>query len=255
MDFFKKTPIIDLWSYLSSTSKTIVMYGMGNGADKILNVCQKYNVEIADFFASDGFVRGHSFHGKRVLSFSEIKEKYGRENLIILLSFGSSLPDVLSLFKSINQECELYAPDVPVCGENIFTLDFFKENQEKILKLLVKYLKCGKEYEQEENKQPSMSFTQDEGYIKASFMSDYHIDLDKDTLHWWEFYDDLVGLTDNCILNRVRRVREEPLKGKKGEELHRWQEAKKAVALKVEKTKREKELDEYWEHLLNQKGE
>lgn len=133
MDFFKKTPIIDLWSYLSSTSKTIVMYGMGNGADKILNVCQKYNVEIADFFASDGFVRGHSFHGKRVLSFSEIKEKYKKEDLIILLSFGSSLPDVLSIFKSINAEYELYAPDVPVCGDNIFTLDFFNKNQEKIL--------------------------------------------------------------------------------------------------------------------------
>lgn len=135
MDLLKKIPNIDLWQYLSATNKTVVMYGMGNGADKILDVCQKYNIEIADFFASDGFVRGHSFHGKRVLSFSEIKEKYGRENLIILLSFGSSLPDVLSLFKSINQECELYAPDVPVCGENIFTLDFFKENQEKILKV------------------------------------------------------------------------------------------------------------------------
>ena len=122
-------------------------------------------------------------------------------------------------------------------------------SEEKLKEAEKKYI------EQEENKQPSMSFTQDEGYIKASFMSDYHIDLDKDNLHWWEFYDDLVGLTDNCILNRVRRVREEPLKGKKGEELHRWQEAKKAVALKVEKTKREKELDEYWEHLLNQKGE
>ena len=133
MDFLKKTPNIDLWSYLATTSKTIVMYGMGNGADKILNVCQKYNIEIADFFASDGFVRGHSFHSKRVLSFSEIKEKYPKENLIILLSFGSSLPDVLSIFKSINEEYELYAPDVPVCGDNLFTLDFFKENQQNIL--------------------------------------------------------------------------------------------------------------------------
>ena len=133
MDFLKKIPNIDLWSYLSDTSKTIVMYGMGNGADKILAVCEKYNVEVADFFASDGFVRGHSFHGKRVLSFSEIKEKYEKENLIILLSFGSSLPEVLSIFKNINEEYELYAPDVPVCGDNIFTLDFFLRNQEKIL--------------------------------------------------------------------------------------------------------------------------
>ena len=134
MDFLKKTPNIDLWSYLSTTKKNVVMYGMGNGADKILNVCQKYNIEIADFFASDGFVRGHSFHGKTVISYSQVKEKYDKDNIIVLLSFGSSLPDVLSLFKTVNSECEMYAPDVPVCGENIFTLDFFYENQEKILK-------------------------------------------------------------------------------------------------------------------------
>ena len=133
MDFLKKIPSIDLWTYLSTTKKTVVMYGMGNGADKILNVCKKYNIKIADFFASDGFVRGHHFHEKRVLSFSEIKAKYEKENLIILLSFGSSLPDVLSIFKSINSEYELYAPDVPVCGDNLFTLEFFKTNQEKIL--------------------------------------------------------------------------------------------------------------------------
>ncbi len=133
MDFLKKIPNIDLWSYLSATDKTIVMYGMGNGADKILNICEKYNIEIADFFASDGFVRGHAFHGKTVLSYSQIKEKYGANNIIILLSFGSSLPDVLALFKRVNDECETYAPDVPVCGENIFTLDFFNTNKEKIL--------------------------------------------------------------------------------------------------------------------------
>ena len=134
MDFLKKIPNTDLWSYLSRTEKTVVMYGMGNGADKILNVCEKYGIIISDFFASDGFVRGHFFHGKRVLSYSEIKEKYGAENIIILLSFGSSLPSVLSLIKAVNAECELYAPDVPVCGESLFTLDFFRENQEKILK-------------------------------------------------------------------------------------------------------------------------
>ena len=94
-------PNTDLWSYLSSTDKAIVMYGMGNGADKILNVCQRYGIEIADFFASDGFVRGHSFHGKTVLSYSAVKEKYGAENMIVLLSFASSLPDVLALFDRV----------------------------------------------------------------------------------------------------------------------------------------------------------
>ena len=70
------TECTDLWRYLADQKeKAIVMYGMGNGADKILAVCERYGIEVSDFFASDGFVRGHSFHGKRVLSYSEAKEK------------------------------------------------------------------------------------------------------------------------------------------------------------------------------------
>ena len=122
----------DLWQYLSSTDKTIVMYGMGNGADKILAVLDRFGIEVADFFASDGFVRGHSFHGKRVLSYTEVKEKYGADRLIVLLSFASSLPDVLSLFDRVDAECELYAPDVPVCGENLFDFAFYKAHREEL---------------------------------------------------------------------------------------------------------------------------
>ncbi len=123
----------DLWRYLSSVrDKKIVMYGMGNGADKILAVCKRYSIEIADFFASDGFVRGHSFHGKPVLSYSDIKAKYGAENIIVLLSFASSLPSVLGLIRQVAAECELYAPDVPVCGEHLFNIEFYEENRDKI---------------------------------------------------------------------------------------------------------------------------
>lgn len=123
-----------LWSYLQRIDKKIVMYGMGNGADKILSICERYGIEVCDFFASDGFVRGHFFHGKRVLSYSEACEKYGRENMIVLLSFASSLPDVLENIYRIAEECELYAPDVPVCGENLFNCEFYKKNEDKIRK-------------------------------------------------------------------------------------------------------------------------
>ena len=122
----------DLWSYLSSTEKTVVMYGMGNGADKILKICDSYGIAVADFFASDGFVRGHSFHGKTVLSYSAVKEKYGAENIIVLLSFASSLPDVLALFDRVDSECEMYAPDVPVCGNELFNMEFFNAHKSEI---------------------------------------------------------------------------------------------------------------------------
>ncbi|MBQ4116239.1 MAG: FkbM family methyltransferase [Clostridia bacterium] len=127
----------DLWKYLQQTNKPIVMYGMGNGADKILERFDSLGIEVADFFASDGFVRGHSFHGKTVLSFSEIKEKY--EDFIIILSFASSLDDVLDWFYTLNEKHEMYAPDVPVTGEGTFDLNYYlthKESFDKTRSLL-----------------------------------------------------------------------------------------------------------------------
>ncbi len=125
-------PEKDLWTYLKESGKKKVMYGMGNGADKILSVCGSLGIEISDFFASDGFVRGHLFRGKRVLSYTEVKEKYGAENMIVLLSFASSLPDVLENICRIAGECELYAPDVPVCGATLFDSALYNQNEAEI---------------------------------------------------------------------------------------------------------------------------
>ena len=125
------------------------------------------------------------------------------------------------------------------------------KNQNKIFKVAVKYLQCGKAPEDLVNDEnPSMDFKQDIGFIRASFMSDYHIDLDEEKMHWWAFNDLLQGLTEGSILNRVRYIREEPLSDKKGKELDRWLKAKSQVALKKEKTAREEELDKIWEQKM-----
>ena len=125
----------DLWHHLKSASdsgRPILLYGMGNGADKILTVCEAYDIPVADFFASDGFVRGHSFHGKVVLSFTEACERYGAENMIVLLSFASSRPEVLELIHRVAATCELYIPDVPVCGTELFNFEFYDINRDEI---------------------------------------------------------------------------------------------------------------------------
>ncbi len=120
----------DIWQYLSQTKKPIVMYGMGNGADKIISHLDEKHITVSDFFASDGFVRGHSFHGKRVLSFSEITEKY--TEFVILLSFGSSRREVLDYIYSLDDKYELYAPEVPVYGNGIFDRLFLNEHFDDI---------------------------------------------------------------------------------------------------------------------------
>ncbi len=125
------------------------------------------------------------------------------------------------------------------------------KNQGEIIKLLTKYLTCNRtEKVNDYDKEPSMDFEQDAGYIKASFMSDYKIDLDKEEMHWWQFHDLLEGLTENSVLSRVRTIREEPLSNKKGQEKARWEEAKATVALVHKKTDYEKKIDKYWEEKL-----
>lgn len=122
----------ELWAELRESGKPIVLYGMGNGADKIISVLERKGMEYADVFASDDFVRGQLFHGKKVLKLSEAEEKYGDFN--ILVSFGSSLPEVMERIRGIAAKHNLYAPDVPVAGENLFDADFFCKNEEKIMK-------------------------------------------------------------------------------------------------------------------------
>lgn len=85
------------------------------------------------------------------------------------------------------------------------------EDYEMLLKMAKKYFNCNKE-EQESNEEPDMDYTEDYDYIEASFMSDYHIDLSKEKMHWWKFYKLMCGLSNSemgncCILNRIRNIR------------------------------------------------
>lgn len=126
-----------------------------------------------------------------------------------------------------------------------------EEHTEEYLIKAGKFLRCNQEESSNNSvEEPTFDYEQDWGYIKASFMSDYRIDLDKEKMHWWTFYDLLNGLTDKCILSKVRQIRSEPLSGKKGKELDQWIKAKEAVKLKHKKTHQEKELDEWWDKTL-----
>ncbi|MBR2721251.1 MAG: FkbM family methyltransferase [Clostridia bacterium] len=129
MDFECRT---DLWEHLAGTKKTIVLYGMGNGAEKILAACAQRGIEISAVFASDGFVRGHSFRGMPVRTWSEIKELYGADGVIVLLAFGSSRPEVLECIDRVAREAELYAPDVPAFGDGLFDRAFFEAHREEL---------------------------------------------------------------------------------------------------------------------------
>lgn len=122
-------PETDLWQYLASPAcagRPILLYGMGNGGDKVHAVCAERGIPIADCFASDEFVRGQLFHGRRVLSYAEAKATYG--SFIVLVSFATARPEVLSRIDAIAAEQELYVPDLPAYGETLFDAGFAAAN-------------------------------------------------------------------------------------------------------------------------------
>ncbi len=114
----------DLWERLARERRTIVLYGMGNGADKILCVCSERGIPVRAIFAGDGFVRGQRFHGMTVQHWDDIKATYGAENVVVLMAFASSRPEVLENVRRISAEATLLAPDVPVFGNGVFDRSF-----------------------------------------------------------------------------------------------------------------------------------
>lgn len=119
-----------------------------------------------------------------------------------------------------------------------------KENLEELLKIGFKFISMGKDEENDEQ-EIDMDFEQDFSLIKASFMSDYGIDLNNTNMHWWDFYNYLNGLTDKCILNRVREIRTYDLKDVSDEkDKRKLIKAKKNYALKKKEEKPNKKQQE-----------
>ena len=124
------------------------------------------------------------------------------------------------------------------------------ENREMLLEKAKKYLSCGVENVETSNEPKDMDFIQDMPYIKASFMSDYHIDLNKTDMHWWEFYELMNGLSNSdmgncCVLNRVRNLRTFNLAEiKDPREREKIRKAKKSVELKRNRRKATKEQEQ-----------
>ena len=128
LDSIKNT--MSVWERLKICGKPVVLYGMGDGADKVLAAFEKYGITASAVMASDGFVRGQSFHGFRVKKLGEIEREYG--DFVIALCFASQLPDVMAHIKEVAQKHTTLVPGVPVFGGVMFDGEFIKKYREGI---------------------------------------------------------------------------------------------------------------------------
>lgn len=166
--------------------------------------------------------------------------KIGNKKYKINTNFKIALEcNKISMDESIGENEKMLAIVYKLFGKEGL---YDKENRYTLFEYAVKFLRCGNlDDSKEKSSNYDMDFIQDYDYIKASFRSDYNINLDEEDMHFWEFYNLLCGLSNSefgncCILNRIRNLRNLDLKTiKDPKEKEKMRKAKESVALKKKK--------------------
>lgn len=111
--------------------QNVVLYGTGNGADKIVDFCEVNKVPIAGIFVSDEFCRGQNFRGHRVESYAQITERLGK-NFLLVIAFASELPELLNRFQELNRQHETIAPHLGLYNEDLADREWFAQHEEEL---------------------------------------------------------------------------------------------------------------------------
>ncbi|MBQ3044765.1 MAG: FkbM family methyltransferase [Clostridia bacterium] len=115
------------WEKIKESGLPVVVYGMGNGADKVIDEFIRLEIPVKGVTASDDFVRGQMFRGHKVTKLSEFDGEF-----IIAVAFATCIPDVMNHIFSLSEKYIVLVPCVPVFGDDIFNRDFIEKNKEKI---------------------------------------------------------------------------------------------------------------------------
>ncbi len=120
-----------VWERLKETTKPIVLYGMGNGADRILDKCLALDIPVAGVFASDEFVRGQTFRSYKVERYRDIESKY--KDFVIVIAFASERQSILAKFFRLAKEQETYAPHVAIFhGDTLISPNWLREQENRL---------------------------------------------------------------------------------------------------------------------------
>ena len=120
-----------VWEILRHTDRPIVLYGTGNGGDKLIDALARIGRTPDGVFASDGFIRNRTFHDMPVLSLSDAERQFGRD-MIILCAFGSSVPEVMDHMRRLDENYTFYMPELPLYSGDLFDYEYFATHIDEI---------------------------------------------------------------------------------------------------------------------------
>lgn len=120
----------DIRKKLKNLRTPVVLYGTGDGADRLIDDLNRLGVSVSGVFASDGFVRKRMFRGFEVGSFDSLYRSF--PDMTVLMCFGSDREEVLENIERISSAVPLFFPEYPVYGDNIFDSEFARIHRSEL---------------------------------------------------------------------------------------------------------------------------
>lgn len=160
----------------------------------------------------------------------------------------------LACFDAINSD-EISDIERPISLIGLlFGEDVQIRDTETAMRIIKQYLQCGKVDAENDTNINDMDFEYDKDLIASSFLTDYQIDLDTTSMHWWKYCSLISGLKDDCILNKVRDIRNYDISEVKDPKTRsKIIKQKQKVAIPKKHTKKEQEEIDEFEDWLNGK--
>lgn len=128
------------WEKIKESGKPVVVYGMGNGADKVIDEFNRLGIPVNGVTASDDFVRGQQFRGFTVKKLSDFDGDF-----IIAVAFASCIPEVMNHICSLCGKYRVIVPCVPVFGDEIFNREFILKHVNELNATYNLFEDCSKE--------------------------------------------------------------------------------------------------------------
>lgn len=115
------------WEKIKQSGKPVLIYGMGNGADKVIDELNRLEIPVLGVTASDAFVRGQQFRGFTVKKLAEFDGDF-----VIAVAFASCIPEVMEHVYSLAENYEVLVPCVPVIGNEIINRAFIEKHKDEL---------------------------------------------------------------------------------------------------------------------------
>ncbi len=119
---------------IKAEGKPVLLYGMGNGAEKMIAVCDKFNITVDGVFASDGFSSGKIFCGYKVLTVSDLNSVYP-SGFTALVCFGCKASDMRMYIGKVKRAGgTVFMPHLPLFDGELMTAGYFQSRSSEIEK-------------------------------------------------------------------------------------------------------------------------